>query len=112
LKFAKTLGDIVIVGVDADENVRKIKGKNKPIKPLDERMQIIASMESVDFVVPFGGSVHNLIEKLVPVDFLVKGSDYEADKVIGADIVGEVVICPLLEGFSTTKTIQKIKVDE
>jgi len=109
LEFAKAQGDILIVGIDSDANVKRLKGADKPIKSLDERMRLIASMQHVDFVVPFDGDVYNLIRNLSPMEILVKGGDYHADKVIGGNLVDEVIICPLLEDFSTTKTIEKIK---
>jgi len=109
LQKAKELNGTVIVGVDSDDNVRRLKGKDRPIKPLDERMQVMASLQFVDFVTQFTGTPDKLISKLLPIRFLVKGGDHSADEVIGGDLVSEVVIVPTLEGASTTNTINTIK---
>jgi len=109
LRFAKQQGDILIVGVDDDENVRAQKGETRPVNNLSDRMSLLACLDFVDFVVPFHGSPANVIEKLLPVDFLVKGQDWKADKLLGRELVGEVVLAPVIEGKSSTKIIERIK---
>jgi D-beta-D-heptose 7-phosphate kinase/D-beta-D-heptose 1-phosphate adenosyltransferase len=109
MQEAKKIGDVLIVAVDSDENVKRLKGEDRPVNSLYQRMQIIASLGFVDFVVPFTGEVDELLRQLPKMDFLVKSSDYKADEVIGADLVEQVVIVPRLDGYSTTDTVAKIK---
>lgn len=109
LKEAKKHGDILIVAVDSDENIKKLKGENRPIKPLKERMLTLSFLDMIDFVVPFTGTPDKLIEKLQPIQFLVKGNQYSADEVIGADLVESLILVNTIEGKSTTKIIESIK---
>jgi len=113
LYFAKGLGDILWVGINSDESVKKIKGNDRPIKPLEDRLIIIASFEFVDLVTPFDQETpYQLIKKIKPL-YIVKGGDYKADEVVGKEIVesygGKVIIAPYIPGKSTTEFINKIK---
>jgi D-beta-D-heptose 7-phosphate kinase/D-beta-D-heptose 1-phosphate adenosyltransferase len=108
LEKAKQLGDILIVGINADESIQKLKGENRPINTLEDRAFLIASLESVDFVIDFEEETpYRLIQSLHP-DILVKGADYQNKEVIGSDLVKEVVLIDFVEGKSTTKIIEKI----
>lgn len=109
LNIAKSFGDILILGLNADESVRTLKGKNRPINNEDDRAFVLAGLESVDYVVQFSEDTpYNLI-KIVQPDILVKGGDYEGKNVVGSDIASEVKLVKFIDGKSTTKTIEKIK---
>lgn len=111
LEEAAKLGDVLIVGLNSDDSVRRLKGPTRPIQPQEARARILAALEFVEAVVIFEEDTPlRLIEKVSP-DVLVKGGDYTVDTVVGADFVrsrgGEVVILPLVEGYSTTQLIEK-----
>lgn len=113
LKDAKKLGDILVVGVNSDPSVRRIKGKERPIVPLEDRMAVLASLQSVDYVVSFDEDTPGrLMAELIP-DVLVKGGDWAKDTIVGRDVVekngGKVVVISFLRGYSTRGIIAKIK---
>jgi len=113
LQEAKNLGDILIVGLNSDSSVNKIKGKGRPILDQNSRSEILAAFEFVDGVIIFDQDTpFRLIEQLVP-DVLVKGSDYLAENIVGSEIVlnsgGEVITIDLVEGYSTSNIIEKVK---
>ena len=87
LQLAKALGDYLIVAVNTDESIRKIKGESRPINHLEHRMTVLAGFDAVDWVVPFADDTPERLLKLLQPDILAKGSDYTIDKVVGADIV-------------------------
>lgn len=111
-KEAKKQGDILIVAVNDDASVRKIKGSSRPIFPLDERLEILEALEEIDYLVSFSEETpQKLITSLLP-DILVKGGDWEIDEVVGRKEVeeagGKVVIIPYLEGYSSSEIINRI----
>ena len=113
LKGAKKEGDILVVAINSDDSVRKLKGKGHPIFPAFERAELLASFQMVDFVVVFNEDTpYKIISELKP-DVLVKGGDWNRKQVVGRDIVesnrGRVVIIPQVKGYSTSKIIEKIK---
>ena len=113
LKEAKKLGDVLVVGINNDESVRRLKGEGRPLISENDRAHIIAALDCVDYIVLFKeDNPAELIEILKP-DILVKGSDYTPDKVIGREFVesygGRVCIIPIVEGISTTYLVNKIK---
>ncbi|MCF6767191.1 bifunctional D-glycero-beta-D-manno-heptose-7-phosphate kinase/D-glycero-beta-D-manno-heptose 1-phosphate adenylyltransferase HldE [Thiotrichales bacterium 19S11-10] len=113
LKEAKALGDRLVIGVNTDASVTKLKGPSRPIVPLKDRMELLSSLECVDWVVAFDEETpKRLIATLLP-DILVKGADYEIKDIAGAQEVldngGEVKTITLTEGRSTTTIIQKIQ---
>ncbi len=112
LKKAKEKGDILIVGLNSDKSIKKIKGRKRPIMDEKDRALILDSIKFVDYVVLFDEETpYNLIKEIKP-DVLVKGSDYKINEVVGADIVikngGEVFLVPLLKGKSTSKIIEEV----
>ena len=112
LKKAKSYGDILIVGVNSDSSVRKIKGQQRPIFPLKDRLFILSHFPFIDFLIPFNDETpEHLIEEILP-DVLVKGSDYVQSEIVGADIVkkngGFVVTVPIVRGKSSTNIIKTI----
>lgn len=109
---AKKNADILFVGINTDDSVRKIKGEKRPVIPLNLRKIVVAACEFVDYVVPFSDETpYKLIVAIEP-DIIVKGEDWEEDKIVGADFVkskgGKVLRVKLVEGISTTNIIQKI----
>ena len=113
LREAKAAGDILIVGINSDRSVQSIKGPARPILPETDRVELIAAMEMVDYVILFDeADPYNVISALKP-QVLAKGGDWSADEMIGADVVeregGQVVVIPYLEGFSTTKIIERMR---
>jgi D-beta-D-heptose 7-phosphate kinase/D-beta-D-heptose 1-phosphate adenosyltransferase len=105
LQFAKSKGDILIVGVNSDESVNRLKGEGRPINKLENRMKMLASLQFVDFVVSFDEDTpYELIKKISP-DVLVKGGDYSITNIIGSDIVKEVYSANLIPDVSTTGMI-------
>ena len=113
LKMAGDQGDLLVVGVNDDESVRGLKGAGRPVLPVEQRMEILASLFFVDYVVPFPESTPLELVTAVQPDVLVKGGDYNEYEVVGRDVVlarqGRVLIVPPLPGFSTTEIIRKIK---
>ncbi len=112
LQKARELGDILVVGLNSDRSVNKLKGKNRPYNTLEHRAKVLRSLSSVDIVVAFDDLTPIKLIKLINPSVLVKGGDYKASKIVGSKEVkkagGKVVTIPLVEGLSTTRTIQKI----
>jgi D-beta-D-heptose 7-phosphate kinase/D-beta-D-heptose 1-phosphate adenosyltransferase len=113
LRNAKELGDRLVVAVNTDASVKRLKGEGRPINPTEHRMDVLAGLESVDWVVPFSEDTpQNLIAKMLP-DILVKGGDYKiADIAGGAEVIangGQVQVLNFEDGCSTTNIINSIK---
>jgi len=113
LARAASLGNILVVGVNTDASVKRLKGDERPMHHENDRAFQLASLLFVDAVCLFGEDTpHNLIEMVKP-DILVKGGDYTPDKIVGADFViengGQVAIIPFVDGYSTTSLIERIK---
>ena len=109
---AKKQGDVLVVAVNDDSSVKKIKGPFRPIFPLEERLEILAALEEIDYLVSFSEETpQKVIASLLP-DVLVKGGDWRIEKVVGRKEVeeegGEVVIIPYLKGYSSTEIIERI----
>ena len=113
LQQAKRLGDLLIVGLNADGSVRRNKGPGRPITPELERAELLAALECVDAVVMFADDTPAEIVRLVQPDILVKGADWPADQIVGRDTVeargGRVVLVPTEEGHSTTAIVDRIR---
>lgn len=112
LEEAKSYGDILILGLNADSSVKKLKGPTRPINNQDDRAYILASLESVDYVVIFEEETPYELIKLVQPHILVKGGDYEGKDVVGQDIAQELRLVQFVDGKSTTKIIQRIQNNE
>jgi len=109
LQVAKSFGDILIVGLNSDESVSRLKGPTRPVNIAQDRAYILAALEAVDYVVPFTEDTpHNLIKMIKP-DTLVKGGDYKGKDVVGTEFASELRLVDFVDGKSTTKTIQKIQ---
>jgi rfaE bifunctional protein nucleotidyltransferase chain/domain len=113
LQQARQLGDVLIVGLNADASVRRNKGPERPLTPEVERAEILVALECVDGVVIFDEDTPDAIIKAVQPDVLVKGEDWAADRIVGRDTVeargGRVVRIPVEEGFSTTAIVERIR---
>ena len=112
LEEAKSLGDRLIVAVNDDDSVRKLKGESRPVNALEDRMAVLAGLAAVDWVVPFSEDTPmRLIQSLLP-DILVKGGDYRSDEIAGAKDVlrngGEVRVLAFREGHSSSRIIDKL----
>jgi rfaE bifunctional protein nucleotidyltransferase chain/domain len=113
LREARACADLLIVGINSDESVKQIKGPARPVLPESDRCELVGAMEMVDFVILFNEpDPYDLISAIRP-DLLVKGGDWNTEKIIGADLVekagGRVVVVPYIKGFSTTEIIERIK---
>jgi len=109
LEEAKSLGDVLILGLNSDHSVKKLKGKNRPINTQADRAYILASLEVVDYLVIFEEDTPFELIKLIKPDVLVKGSDYKGKKVVGQDIAKELKLVQFIDGVSTTNTIKRLK---
>lgn len=113
LREARRLGDLLIVAVNSDASVRALKGPRRPIHPQDDRMELLAALEMVDYVTCFANAdPYDIICRLKP-DVLVKGADWSREEVPGGDVVerngGEVVILPRVPDYSSTELIERIR---
>ncbi|MDD5561292.1 MAG: D-glycero-beta-D-manno-heptose 1-phosphate adenylyltransferase [Candidatus Omnitrophica bacterium] len=112
LQDAKNKGDYLVVAVNSDSSIRSIKSKNRPVVGQADRLRIVASLGCVDFVVLFNQNNPLEVIKALKPDILVKGSDWDRKKVVGADFVesygGKVVLINLVKGRSTSAIIEKI----
>ena len=113
LKKAKALGDVLVVGLNTDASVRRLKGPFRPLNKQADRAAVLAGLETVDYVVFFDEETPlNLIKVLRP-DILVKGGDWKVKDIVGADIVkssgGKALSVPYIKGYSTTALIKKLR---
>lgn len=111
LQKARKLGDILVVGINSDASVKRLKGNDRPVNGIDDRMRMLSALGFVDFVVPFEEDTPLDLIKTIQPDVLVKGGDYEIENIVGAEFVTEsgglVTTIPLVEGKSTTEIIKK-----
>jgi D-beta-D-heptose 7-phosphate kinase/D-beta-D-heptose 1-phosphate adenosyltransferase len=113
LQQARAMGDLLIVGLNADASVRRNKGESRPINPEAERAELLAALDCVDAVVIFPEDTPAEIVRALDPDILVKGADWPADRIVGRDTVeasgGRVVLIPVEPGHSTTALIEKVR---
>jgi rfaE bifunctional protein nucleotidyltransferase chain/domain len=116
LERARKLGDRLIVAVNDDKSITRLKGPNRPINELTNRMKMLAALSCVDWVIPFSEDTPERLYSILLPDVLVKGGDYSEEEIAGASQVkasgGKVMILPFLEGHSTSKLIEKIAARE
>lgn len=109
---AKELGDILVIGLNSDDSVRRLKGPTRPINGEKERAFVLAALACVDYVVLFGEDTPKELIETVRPDVLVKGGDYDIAAIVGADFVqrngGTVTTIPFVEGFSSTRIIGQL----
>ncbi len=108
LEEAKSYGDVLIVGLNSDASVKRLKGSTRPVNPQEDRAYILAALEAVDYVVIFEDDTPYDLIKAVQPHILVKGGDYEGKTVVGQDIADELRLVQFVDGKSTTKIIEKI----
>lgn len=113
LAKAKSMGDILVVGLNTDASVRRLKGESRPINDEHARALLLAALEMVDYVILFSDDTPYQLIKEVEPDVLVKGADYSIDKIVGSDLViargGEVKTIDFVEGYSSSSIIEKSK---
>ncbi len=113
LEDARTRGDVLVVGLNSDKSVKRIKGQNRPIINQNDRSRILAALESVDFVTIFDEETPSEIIKYLLPNILVKGGDWDKREIVGSDVLsktgGKVIAIPFVEGKSTSNIIDKIK---
>jgi D-beta-D-heptose 7-phosphate kinase/D-beta-D-heptose 1-phosphate adenosyltransferase len=113
LEQCRQAGDVLVVGLNSDASVRKLKGQERPIVAQEQRAEVVAALEAVDYVVIFDEpDPLQVITRLVP-DVLIKGGDWTPETIIGRDIVeaggGRVFAIPLMDGMSTTGIVKKMR---
>ena len=112
LQQAAKLGDLLIVAVNDDDSVRRLKGAGRPVNTVEDRMAVLAALEAVDFVLPFSEDTPERLIDLVAPDTLVKGGDYTVEQIAGHESVlargGDVIILDFVPGHSTTEMIERI----
>lgn len=112
-KFARSKGDILVVGINTDISVQKNKGKGRPIFPLKERIEILSSISYINYIVPFASLTPLSLIKAIKPKYIVKGGDYTPEQVVGKKEVekcgGEVLIFPYVGNYSTSEIIKRIK---
>ena len=113
LDRARREGAALVVGVNSDASVKRLKGPTRPIRTSVERMAVLAGLEAVDAVVLFEQDTPIELVRAIEPDVIVKGGDYSPETIVGADLVtargGRVVVIPLVDGHSTTSTIEKLR---
>jgi D-beta-D-heptose 7-phosphate kinase/D-beta-D-heptose 1-phosphate adenosyltransferase len=112
LQQARRMGDLLVVGINSDDSVRRLKGPSRPVQPEQDRAEILAGLECVDYVVSFDQDTPlAVIERLVP-DVLVKGADWPVDRIVGREVVegsgGRVATITYVKGISTSALIERI----
>lgn len=108
LEFSRSKGDVLVVGLNSDESVRRLKGPTRPVNKQADRALVLAALESVSYVSIFKEDTpYNLIKSVRP-DVLVKGGDYKPSEIVGREFAGKVVRFALLKGRSTTGIIKKV----
>jgi D-beta-D-heptose 7-phosphate kinase/D-beta-D-heptose 1-phosphate adenosyltransferase len=107
LRYAKSLGDRLIVGVDSDDRVKQLKGPNRPINREYERFHMLSALKPVDAVIIFDTD-EDLISLIEDCDIMVKGSDYKGKHIVGEEVCKKLVFFERIDGYSTTEKIQYI----
>jgi D-beta-D-heptose 7-phosphate kinase/D-beta-D-heptose 1-phosphate adenosyltransferase len=113
LKSARSLGDCLVLGLNADVSVKRIKGKSRPVNSEKDRAEILSALECVDHLVLFSEKTPEKLIRALRPDFLVKGGDWKKKDIVGSDFVesygGQVLSLPFVKGFSTTRLLEKIQ---
>ncbi|HEY2386674.1 MAG TPA: D-glycero-beta-D-manno-heptose 1-phosphate adenylyltransferase [Candidatus Binatia bacterium] len=113
LAAARDAGDLLVVGLNDDASVRRLKGPSRPLVAEQARAEVIAALAAVDYATLFGEDTPYALIAAVQPDVLVKGADWAADQVVGRDVVeargGRVILIPVVEGFSTTTLVERLR---
>lgn len=112
LAKARELGDCLVVGLNSDASVKRLKGETRPINRENDRAFVLAALQFIDYIILFEEDTPQELIKQVKPNILVKGGDYQIENIVGADFVlangGQVLTLPFVDGFSSTKIIQSI----
>jgi D-beta-D-heptose 7-phosphate kinase/D-beta-D-heptose 1-phosphate adenosyltransferase len=112
LERARALGDLLVLGLNDDASIRRLKGEARPINPFEDRARVLSALRSIDLVVGFAEDTPLDLIAMTQPDVLVKGGDWRPDQIVGAEIVtargGRVLSLPFVEGRSTTGVIERI----
>lgn len=108
LEFSRSKGDVLVVGVNSDASVRRLKGPTRPVNCQEDRALVLGGLQSADAVSVFEQDTPYELIKLVRPDVLVKGGDYKTSEIVGREFAKKVVRFPLLKGRSTTNIIKKV----
>lgn len=109
LEFSRSKGDVLVVGVNSDASVRRLKGPTRPVNPEADRALVLAALQAVDAVCLFEQDTPYELIQLVRPDVLVKGGDYKPNEIVGREFAKKVVCFALLKGRSTTNIIKKVQ---
>jgi D-beta-D-heptose 7-phosphate kinase/D-beta-D-heptose 1-phosphate adenosyltransferase len=109
LKFAKNQGDLLIVGLNSDESIKRLKGESRPINNIDERSKILSLFDFIDYVIVFSDDTPLNIITMIKPDILIKGSDYNKENIIGKEFVKQIILFDFVQNKSSTRVINKIK---
>jgi D-beta-D-heptose 7-phosphate kinase/D-beta-D-heptose 1-phosphate adenosyltransferase len=109
LKFAKSQGDLLIVGLNSDESIKRLKGESRPINDISERAKILSLFDFIDYIIIFNDDTPLNIIKLLQPYLLIKGSDYNKENLVGKEYVEKIILFDFIENKSSTKVINKIK---
>jgi D-beta-D-heptose 7-phosphate kinase/D-beta-D-heptose 1-phosphate adenosyltransferase len=111
-QFARSQGDLLVVGVNTDESIQRLKGPKRPIVSEEDRLGVLEELESIDYLIRFGDDTPMRLIEIIRPDVLVKGADYTKERVVGWDVVeaygGRVALAPLIDGRSTSSLIRRI----
>ena len=112
LREAATTGDLLVVALNSDKSIRRLKGKGRPVNQQDNRIMVLSELQSIDYIVVFNQDTPIQLLKKIKPDVLVKGGDYRKNQVIGVDLVeshgGKVVLVKPIKGLSTTQIVRKL----
>lgn len=115
LERVKRLADLLVVGINSDSSVRRLKGPGRPLAPEQDRARVLLGLRAVDYVTIFDADTPLNVIRAIRPDVLAKGADWSLDRIVGAEMVrrsgGQVVRIPLLPGRSTTRLIQRMRAD-
>ena len=108
LNESKKLGEILILGINTDSSIKKLKGDTRPIQKLAERIDAIKKKSIVDYIITFDDDTPIKLIEIIEPDFLVKGGDYQIENIVGNKLAKQTIIIPVLEGYSTTQQIKTL----
>ena len=108
MEQAKKLGNYLVVGINSDESIKKLKGVTRPINKLDDRINFLKRFDFIDFIISFDDTTPLEVIKMIRPNILVKGGDYDINNIIGKEYAKKVLVLPYVEGKSTTKILENI----
>lgn len=108
LQFSKKQGDILVVGLNADESIKRIKGESRPVNNVKERCELLKNLDFIDYIIIFNDDTPYKILSILKPNIIVKGGDYVKDTIVGKEYANEILIYNYIDGISSTKTIHKI----